>query len=1301
MDILKRLEDEVEAEFAEAVAEVEADMAGGKMPNSSPAFGLPGLTRGADLAVEQRKALAIAAVIKKPIQFVSDGYMKPKLEETERMLEGSDAPTDPDALMTAEARPEENEESKPTLTDSEPPRKPLPPPKLDRDFAKFERTTKGIGMKLLLAGGFRGRLGKNQDGLTNPIEARPRPRNAGLGYIEEVRNPELDPELRRQAELEQEKKKAETEQKKHLKASAALTSTASGWKAGKKAKREYKTAAELRAEAARLAEDEAFSLDAQQQGKIAKKAGGVQVIYDMRGAGGTRLVTVGDVVAEEAMEEERQHLISLGIADAGAKATSDDREIVFQEITGDILASMLSQLSLRPEARQSSSGKDMLWALQEAMSRLAKVARDGNVDLLPEMRHNLNILRMVTEEELVRLEGQIQAERVAVANHQKRLATQDASLLQVSERARRMQEIERILKEAHAIVAAESHSTKQKAAAESTPRSSTSSTWTGFGKGSSTKSRFEHSKAEILDDAEMERRQAELRARREHLQSKKPISSLDQDSMDDGPHRNRSQIVLPQSLIYLRRVAIPLLLSKFPSECVEMRLIPAIVSLAITAFRPLLAQWKPLEDLRRVSHLDVVQRSTNVLSDLGWRILAEAFAWKELLLSPAVMAVHEAQTRSLSYVDLTEESGNPQPASLRSDSMFAISNTNRPTSSAQQSLEVGIALQRQCASSLANFIEGTVLRHLKMEFAANPRAWEASGLGLVAKEETVSLSLLLRALRCAMDYSNYLSLLRGAIYPFVQSFVKSWDPRTETSSLNEWLLPLCNHFADIENGISNALSDVFDTLGKLNVEADESFVLDPSSREDPRSNSVLSKLREKARGEGGAMIDIESAMKVSTRIRRANKVARDRQALYQPIFTRVQVAPIIEYVLQQFSAALRMWSPADKSAIQVLSPWLRVTSGLAASTDPSVVPIATPITARIEQQQKLLTKSILPKLERYVDSELSGSHPDSEKQIELWIPDRHRRTRSEVLSNALAWAPYLPEALLRAFILDHILAPWLLALRKELIREIQKHESADDDVEIVVSSATAKSIAHPAKTLRLCAFITQRMHDSYLELQRLLQTKCPSSVTEHKSIVHTFRLVLQMLDAAADVAATLLNTESGNALESGNAMITLKSFLTKLPRRLATVQFAHAASIKPATAGTQQTDASATTPTPVPAMSELSMREAVAYLADRHGLGFVASTRYSGTGPTAPRPLYSPPPPSHRMFAHIKLASEKEQRRLRDPSQGKVVYELENHYVYFDGVDINVYVTEGHSSGGHWEPIALPDLLELAMSRSQ
>lgn len=57
----------------------------------------------------------------------------------------------------------------------------MKPVKLDPEFGAWEKKTKGFGMKMLMKMGFKGRLGKYEQGTTVPIAVKKRRLNAGLG----------------------------------------------------------------------------------------------------------------------------------------------------------------------------------------------------------------------------------------------------------------------------------------------------------------------------------------------------------------------------------------------------------------------------------------------------------------------------------------------------------------------------------------------------------------------------------------------------------------------------------------------------------------------------------------------------------------------------------------------------------------------------------------------------------------------------------------------------------------------------------------------------------------------------------------------------------------------------------------------------------------------------------------------------------------------------------------------------------------------------------------------------------------
>lgn len=101
---------------------------------------------------------------------------------------------------------------------------------IERDFGKFEQHTKGFGMKMLEKMGFKGRLGKNEDGMVNPI--RVVPRKPGQALQETMRKDAED--------------MIEPEVVKKMVVEERFESREGNWKKGKKKEKTvYKTAAEL------------------------------------------------------------------------------------------------------------------------------------------------------------------------------------------------------------------------------------------------------------------------------------------------------------------------------------------------------------------------------------------------------------------------------------------------------------------------------------------------------------------------------------------------------------------------------------------------------------------------------------------------------------------------------------------------------------------------------------------------------------------------------------------------------------------------------------------------------------------------------------------------------------------------------------------------------------------------------------------------------------------------------------------------------------------------------------------------
>lgn len=148
----------------------------------------------------------------------------------------------------------------------------------------FEKHTKGIGMKLLEKMGYKGGgLGKNEQGIVAPIEAKLRPKNQGMGYNDYKESAEKLPSLQ---ELEQKQKapKALPElggrPKEKLWSKLAMPR--------RKNRQDYMTAEELLAKKQEQGGSEAF----------------VQKVFDMRGPQVRVLTNLENLNTEEKAKEE-------------------------------------------------------------------------------------------------------------------------------------------------------------------------------------------------------------------------------------------------------------------------------------------------------------------------------------------------------------------------------------------------------------------------------------------------------------------------------------------------------------------------------------------------------------------------------------------------------------------------------------------------------------------------------------------------------------------------------------------------------------------------------------------------------------------------------------------------------------------------------------------------------------------------------------------------------------------------------------------------------------------------------------
>ncbi|XP_045787958.1 septin and tuftelin-interacting protein 1 homolog 1-like [Trifolium pratense] len=225
------------------------------------------------------------------------------------------------------------------------------------DVGTFETHTKGIGMKLLAKMGYKGGgLGKNQQGILNPIEATLRAKNKGLGFDSSEKTTMLLPTL-------------QTEKKNTSGGDVQPTvgrSRERSWlkQLKKKKKEEYVTAEELLA-------------SKQEDSEV------VQKIYDMRGPQVRVYTNLSDLNAEEKAKEEDvpmpelQHNVALIVRLAEAD---------IQEIDSDLRKERDIALSLKKEKEnleaEASFQKNQLDNYEKIMSVLDRVGEDNTLGTL-------------------------------------------------------------------------------------------------------------------------------------------------------------------------------------------------------------------------------------------------------------------------------------------------------------------------------------------------------------------------------------------------------------------------------------------------------------------------------------------------------------------------------------------------------------------------------------------------------------------------------------------------------------------------------------------------------------------------------------------------------------------------------------------------------------------------------------------------------------------------------------------------------------------------------------------------------
>ncbi|OIV93329.1 hypothetical protein TanjilG_23265 [Lupinus angustifolius] len=235
----------------------------------------------------------------------------------------------------------------------------------DVDVGKFEKHTKGIGLKLLEKMGYKGGgLGKNEQGIVAPIEARLRAKNTGIGFNDSKEIMPLQPAL-----------KVENNSLPGINQSTA----------GRTKDRPWSKHARLKKKKTSKAEEEEDYITAQEllESKQEQDSEVVQKVYDMRGPQVRVITNLSDLNAEEKAREndvpmpELQHSIGLIVRLAEADIQEIDRNLRRERETALSLKKDKEKLEI-----ETAFKKKQVDIMEEILGVLDQMEKENNIGTL-------------------------------------------------------------------------------------------------------------------------------------------------------------------------------------------------------------------------------------------------------------------------------------------------------------------------------------------------------------------------------------------------------------------------------------------------------------------------------------------------------------------------------------------------------------------------------------------------------------------------------------------------------------------------------------------------------------------------------------------------------------------------------------------------------------------------------------------------------------------------------------------------------------------------------------------------------